>query len=251
MRAPLFCEHAMNDLFKKDLPVPLSRSTVSGALAVGRKQLLSAVALTASLALANPAYANYLWLEKDHAGDAGSARFRVYSGELDKRDVALPKIQMPQAIPAANAASLPMSVEGDHLRIDAAQAGQDLRFSAREITGANTVVFYQARYGRLDTKAINDLELVPTSPDGNTFRLMWKGEAVAATQVNVETSEGWRRVLRPAKDGSITMPTPFPGLYVLQVTAKVNGSVSIDGREYTDVRHVATLSFEVPQHVTN
>jgi len=227
---------------KKTTALP---ATVSHCFSSGRKQLMSAVALTASLALANPAYANYLWLEKDGAGEAAGNRFRVYSGELAKRDAAMPQIEMPKAFPADASSSLPLTTAGDHLQIDRAPAAGDLRFSAREITGKNTVVFYQARYGRSETKAVNDLELVPTEAGGNTFRLMWKGNAVAASQVNVETSEGWRRVLAPAKDGTVTLGTPFPGLYVLEVTAKVNGSVTIDGKEYTDVRHVATLSFEV------
>ncbi len=229
---------------KKNASLPMS---VSSRLVTGRKQLMTAVALTASLALANPAYANYLWLEKDSAGGQSNGRFRVYSGELAKRDVSMPQIDMPKAFPSDEAASLPVTTVGDHLQIDKAPAGGDLRFSAREITGKNTVVFYQARYGRGETEAVNDLELVPTAPGGNTFRLMWKGNAVAASQVNVETSEGWRRVLTPAKDGTVTLGTPFPGLYVLEVTAKVNGSVTIDGKEFTDVRHVATLSFEVAQ----
>ena len=69
---------------------------------------------------------------------------------------------------------------------------------------------------------------------------------MAASQVNVETSEGWRRVLTPAKDGTVSFVPSFPGLYVLEVSARVNnGSVTLDGRKYTDVRHTATLSFEV------
>jgi len=89
---------------------------------------------------------------------------------------------------------------------------------------------------------------VPTEPGGNTFRLMYKGRPVAASQVNVDTSEGWRRVLTPAKDGTVSFTPAFPGLYVLEVTARVdNGSVTLDGQRYTDVRHTATLSFEVPR----
>jgi hypothetical protein len=63
--------------------------------------------------------------------------------------------------------------------------------------------------------------------------------------VNVWTSAGWRRALRPAKDGSVSLETPFAGLYVLEVSAKVNGSVTVGGQTYDDVRHTATLSFEV------
>jgi hypothetical protein len=87
---------------------------------------------------------------------------------------------------------------------------------------------------------------VPTEPNGNRFQLFFKGRPVAASQVNVETSEGWRRVLTPAQDGSVGFTPWMPGLYVLEVTARVNnGSVTLDGKKYEDVRHTATLSFEV------
>lgn len=241
----------MKNIFNKSAESGSSGQPASpGArvMAAAGKQIFSAMALTASLALANPAYANYLWLEKDANTDAGQGRFKVYSGELDKRDATMPKIDSPRAYPAGtNPADLPLTPQADHVQIDAASVKGDVRFSAREITGKNTVVFYQARYGRNETTAGNDLELVPTESGGNTFRLMWKGNAVAASQVNVETSEGWRRVLRPNKDGTVTLGTPFPGLYVLEVTARVNGAVTIDGKQYEDVRHVATLSFEVPK----
>jgi hypothetical protein len=54
-------------------------------------------------------------------------------------------------------------------------------------------------------------------------------------------------VLKPAKDGTVSLATPFPGLYVLEVTARVNGAVTVDGKKYDEVRHTATLSFEVPR----
>ena len=99
---------------------------------------------------------------------------------------------------------------------------------------------------RNDTKAVNDLELVPTTAGGDTFQLVFKGRKVAASQVNVQTSEGWYRTLTPSQDGTVSFKPYFPGLYVLEVTARVdNGSVTLDGKKYTDVRHTTTLSFEV------
>ncbi|MFL9925161.1 hypothetical protein PQR62_12865 [Herbaspirillum lusitanum] len=236
--------------YSADKPAPAAQASTGEDQAQPRKHLFSAVAVAATLALANPAYANYLWLEKDAAAKGA---FKVFSGELEKPDRALPQIDMPRAFPADAAApesnSLPLTPQPDHLQIDAARVAGDLRFSARQVSvkegGKNALVIYQARYGRAETKAVNDLELVPTTPGGNTFKLMWKGNAVAASQVNVETSEGWRRVLKPGADGTVTMETPFPGLYVMEVTARINGTVTIDGKQYEDVRHVATLSFEV------
>lgn len=52
-------------------------------------------------------------------------------------------------------------------------------------------------------------------------------------------------MLRPATDGSVSFDPAFPALYVLEVTARINGSASVDGKKYDDVRHVATLSFRI------
>ncbi len=66
------------------------------------------------------------------------------------------------------------------------------------------------------------------------------------TAPNVETASGWRKALTPAKDGTVTLDTPMPGLYVLEISARVNnGSVTLDGKKFEDIRYTATLSFEV------
>ncbi|MGJ7529652.1 hypothetical protein [Variovorax sp. GB1P17] len=194
----------------------------------------------ALLASASAAQADYLWLSRD--GAAATARV----GELDKTPQPMASVTAPRAF-LADGKELPLTVEADRMLIPGTAAGTDLRAVASRATGEKTLTQYQARWGRNETKAVNDLELVPTEPNGNTFKLVWKGNTVAASQVNVDTAEGWRRVLKPAKDGTVTLTTPFPGLYVLEVTARVNGAVTVDGRKYEEVRHTATLSFDVPR----
>ena len=192
----------------------------------------------AALALAQTASADYLWLQRD------GAQARVFAGELHK-----PMAQLPALSDAK-----PVTPEGKSLAVETAanhftfrpDAGGDMRFTATRAEADGVLTYFQAKSGRTDTKAVNDLELVPTEAGGNSFQLVFKGRPVAASQVNVETSEGWRRVLTPAKDGTVSFVPSFPGLYVLEVSARVNnGSVTLDGRKYTDVRHTATLSFEV------
>ncbi|WP_336691835.1 hypothetical protein [Delftia acidovorans] len=198
--------------------------------------------LAAAATLAVPAaHADYLWLQQD----AGQAR--AYAGELRKPLEQLPALEdAKQVLPDGK--SLPLKADAHHFTVDAGQgAGQgDVRIAATR-PGANGVLtYYQARFGRNDTKAVNDLELVPTTAGGDAFQLMFKGRKVAASQVNVQTSEGWYRTLTPSQDGTVSFKPYFPGLYVLEVTARVdNGSVTLDGRKYTDVRHTTTLSFEV------
>lgn len=196
------------------------------------------MALTAPLSAR--AADNYLWLGRDGAQAVAQV------GTLDARaDAAAAAVEAPRAF-LADGKDLAVAPDGARFALPAPAAG-DLRFTARAVGEQGALVLYQARYGRAETKAVNDLELVPTEPGGNTFRLFFKGRPVAASQVNVETSDGWRRVLRPNADGAVTLGTPFPGLYVLEVTARLNGSATVDGKKYDEVRHVATLSFDVPR----
>lgn len=182
------------------------------------------------------AQADYVWIERE--GDA----LKVYQGDLDAQR-GKPDANGARAY-LADGKELPLAGESDYLTVSA-PASEDIRFTGHKVIGDGVLVYFHAKQGRNDTKAVSDLELVPTEAGGNTFKLIWKGNAVAASQVNVSTSEGWRRVLKPGKDGTVTLGTPFAGLYVLEVSAKVNGSVTVDGKKYDDVRHTATLTFDV------
>lgn len=204
------------------------------------KPLRRTVQAVAVFLLAGIAHADYLWIQQE----GGQAVVRA--GELHKPLSRLPSMQDAKAL-SADGSTVPVEAAGDRFVLPAPATGSaDRRFTATR-PGANGVLtYYQARSGRTETQAVNDLELVPTTPGGNTFKLMFKGRSVAASQANVETSEGWSRTLTPAKDGTITLAPSFPGLYVVEITARVdNGSVALEGTTYNDVRHTATLSFEV------
>lgn len=210
--------------------MPLSRTLTH--------HLRAGAAALAALAACGAAQAQYLWLQRD------GAAARAYSGELARPAASLPALNAPRAS-LADGKELPLSARPDHLAIADAPSAQDLRLAASRVGDKGQLVYYQARWGRQETQARNDLELVPTEPGGNRFRLVWKGQTVAASQVHVDTGAGWRRTLVPAKDGTVQLDTPFPGLYVLEVTARVNGAATVDGKKYEDVRHTATLAFEV------
>jgi len=197
------------------------------------------LALGGTLFAAAPAHADYLWLARD-AGQPALA----YLSELQPSEH-LPSggLLHAQAV-LAEGKTVPLQVQGDALLLSGGATSGDLRASARRVSGGE-LTLYEAREGRQETRALNDLELVPTRVDGNTFALHWKGTVVAASQVNVYTSEQWTRTLKPAADGSVTLDTPFPARYVLEVSAQVNGAVTVDGQRYDSVVHVATLSFTV------
>lgn len=185
------------------------------------------------------AQAAYVWLDKDGSGAA-----RASYGELQGKKDAVANLSAPRAY-LADGKDLGLTIAGDTVAIATPVTGRDIRFSARTVGDKNSVQYYHARFGRNETKFVNDLELVPTDSNGNVFKLFWKGTAVNASQVNVVTADGWTRVLKAEADGSVKLPTTVPGLYVLDVSVKINGSVVIDGKQYDDVRHTATLSFIV------
>lgn len=188
-----------------------------------------------ALFLASTVQAEYLWIDADADGQ------RIQSGELNKPGAAL-LVQDARAFSADGKAIALEAADGAY-KAAVGNSG-DLRFTAQRVDDKGLIV-YHARFGRQETTAVSDLELVPTTSGGDTYRLFWKGNAVAAAQVNVSTSEGWSRVLRPAADGSISFIPSFPALYVLEISAKLNGAVTVAGTKYDDVRHVATLSFRV------
>ena len=200
--------------------------------------------LTAATAMAwsAAARADYIWMQRDGNGA------HAYIGELERPLTpaagGLTTLRAYLADGMANGKDLPLAVQDRDYAITAPASG-DIRVLASRVSADGVLHYYQARYGRTETKPVNDLELVPTTANGNTFKLIWKGNVVPASQVNVVTSAGWRRTLKPAADGAVTLATPFPGLYVLEITARLNGSVTVDGKQYENVHHTATLSFEV------
>lgn len=204
------------------------------------RQAASLVLLLGS-ALALPvAQAEYLWIERGPAPQA-----KAYLSEFQPNEqLSLGKLLEP-SIKQTDGKNAALRSSGDAYPI--ADNGQgDLRVSAKLPEGDNLVI-YEAKAGRSETKAVNDLELVPTEPNGNAFKLHWKGTVVSASQVNVYTSAQWTRTLKPNAEGVVTLDPSFPAHYVLEVTAQVNGAATVDGKRYDSVVHVATLSFEVPR----
>ncbi|MBD9415178.1 hypothetical protein IB234_11485 [Pseudomonas sp. PDM16] len=203
------------------------------SVSIGHRALL--LALMASGAPL--AQAEYLWIER---GAETSAR-AVLSDFQPTEKLSLAALTEPQQR-LADGGWQPLQASGDAYVLNGAVG--DLRMQAKHADG-KALTLYEAREGRGETTAKNDLELVPTTPNGNVFQLHWKGKVVSASQVNVHTSEQWSKVLKPAADGSVMLDTPFPGHYVLEVAAQINGSATVDGKSYDSVTHVATLSFEV------
>lgn len=184
------------------------------------------------------ASADYLWMEREATGSV-----QVKYGTLDGKQLPMASVSEVQAS-QGGAKNLPLQAEGEALKLTSTRSG-DVRVLGHRITPEGALMLFQAKEGRSETKAVNDLELVPLTANGNSFQLIWKGQKVAIPQVKLTTSElGWNRILLPDADGNITLSTPFPATYVLELTAKLDGSTTLAGKTYKDVRHVVSLSFK-------
>lgn len=201
------------------------------------KTNLQAGLLGCALAMfAAQAHAAYVWLDKE----VGTVK--AYLGELHAKKEAISTLVGARAYQANGGRDLGLTIETTSISISTPLSG-DLRFTARAASDKDGLQYYHARFGRTETAAASDLELVPTTANGNVFGLLWKGSPVVASQVSVSTGEGWSRTLKAESDGTVKLPVSFPGLYVLEASVKVNGTITVDGKRYDEARHTATLSF--------
>ena len=109
--------------------------------------------------------------------------------------------------------------------------------------GGATKTIYYAKAGRTETAAKLDLELVPTAANGNTFVLIFSGAPLPKAELTIIGPSKWEKPLVTDEQGRVTLPTPWAGRYVLEVThfdEKTGGS----GEEkFNRTRHISSLSF--------
>jgi hypothetical protein len=215
-------------------------------------RLFVAVPFIAALCATPASAAPYVWLTSD--GTAAHAHIGNLLADKNAANAATatpPTLATPHAT-FGDKKDLAVQPAADGYTIALpAQPATDLRFTATSVAADGSLTYYEARAGRTDTKPVNDLELVPTDANGSTFRLFWQGKPIVASEVDVETSSGWRRTLHPQADGTVSLtsaqyPALFPSRYVLEVSAKLNGKVTLGDKTYDQVVHTATLTFDVP-----
>ena len=205
--------------------------------------IVSAVLL---LALSETAQAHFLWLERDGDGPA-----RAYFGEWiddirEKTGGLLDRFKAPRAFLGTSSEQLPVKRNDNHLEINAKGRGDvDSSVPSREDKekGGVTKTIYYAKAGRTETAAKLDLELVPTTADGNTFVLIFSGAPLPKAELTIIGPSKWEKPLVTDEQGRVTLPTPWAGRYVLEVThfdEKAGGS----GEEkFSRTRHISSLSF--------
>lgn len=205
--------------------------------------LLLALAVTA---LALPVQAHQVWAEWT-SGPEAKAYFGEWEDDLKEgRDFLAKYATDPQSI-TPNAPAKPAVLHDGFFTFPVA-AGNDARLTATYVNERNNSAgMYHARAGRTDTRGALALELVPTTANGNSFTLLLNGQPAPKQKVVVIGPPRWTKHLTTDANGQITIETPWAGQYVLEsIVEDANASGTHNGKAYTKVRHVTTLSFVRP-----
>ena len=95
-----------------------------------------------------------------------------------------------------------------------------------------------------------DLELVPTTADGKSFVLLFFNAPLPKAELTIIGPSKWEKPLVTDDQGRMTLPTPWAGHYVLEVThfdEKPGGSRE---EKLSPTRHISSLSFTQPTGLT-
>ena len=215
--------------------------------------VISAILL---LALSENTQAHFVWLERDSEGPA-----RAYFGEWiddirEKTGGLLDRFKAPRAFLGTSNDLLPVKRNENNLEFNAKGRG-DVRFVDSSVPpredkekGGATKTIYYARAGRAETAAKLDLELVPTTANGNTLVLVFFGAPLPKAELTIIGPPKWEKPLVTDEQGRVTLPAPWVGRYVLEVThfdEKAGGS---GDEKFNRTRHISSLSFVAQQGIS-
>src|SRR6185295_10017306 len=116
--------------------------------------------------------------------------------------------------------------------------------------GGITKTIYYAKHGRLETTAKLDLELVPTQPNGNILVIIFRGSPLAKAELTIIAPSKWEKPLTTDEQGRVTMPMPWAGRYVLELTHFDENAGGSGEENFNRTRHISSLSFTQSEGIT-
>lgn len=203
------------------------------------------------------AQAHYLWIESPTADEA-----RVYFGEfnegvrekaggrLDERDAREGWLIKPDGTREA----LSFTKKEDHFAVHPpAKNGwllvQDLTNEVKDWTSSDIGIvkpmFYAraAVAGKLEAaEPTLALDLIPDAKDAHVLRVFFQKKPLAKAKVMVHAPNQWSQELQANDAGEVTIATPWPGRYVIEVIHKEREEGTFAGQAYEAVRHRVTFS---------
>jgi hypothetical protein len=93
------------------------------------------------------------------------------------------------------------------------------------------------------TAAKLDLELVLTTANGKSFLLLFFNAPLPTAELTIIGPSKWEKPLATDEQGRITLPTPWAGRYVLEVTYFDEKPGRSGEQKFSRTRHIASLSF--------
>ncbi|UIJ44332.1 DUF4198 domain-containing protein [Sphingomonas cannabina] len=199
-------------------------------------------------AVAAPAAAHEVWIERDATGPA-----RIYLGEPaqpvpDGGDPEFHRLKAPLVFLADPARPLATTRRTDHLEaapggVGDVRARDDNVFEPWASDGVQQGAIFYARAGRSETEARLDLELVPVTPGADRFTVRFRGQPLPGATVNVITPGRWQKAFKADGDGRVDVPDMGAGRYILGVTHGETKAGTVAGKPVAKLMHVSTLSF--------
>lgn len=204
------------------------------------------VLYTTLIALAGPASAHEVWLERDGTGPA-----RIYLREIaddvqESDETARLKGSTVFTADPAKPASLAqrdgyfeaaVSGKGD------VRAYNDNVFAPWTDDGKRNGQVYYARAGRTETSAKLDLELVPVASGSDNFTLLFRGKPLPKSTVTVFSPARWQKPFKTDANGRISVPNQGRGRYILVASTTEDASRQMGGETVARVHHMTTLSY--------
>lgn len=198
----------------------------------------------ALLAVAPAVQAHEIWVERDAAGPA-----RIYLGEPAEAmpeggDPEFAKLKAPRLVPAAQA---PQIRKAGYIEV-AVPAGDvrlidDSVFDPWGEEGKKEGVIYYARAGRSETRAALPMEIVPVSPNADSFILLREGKPLPGAKLTVVSPDKWSKVMATDAQGRVTLPLKEKGRYILSASHEQKGDLSLGTAKVATIYHISTLTF--------
>ncbi len=200
--------------------------------------------------------AHYLWIESD-----GPAVARIYFGEFDQglREKAGGRLDERDAIEGwlrqadGPSESLTFTKQRDCFSAHPVSAGwivvQDLTNEVKNWTANGIGIVKPMFYARAATdnrlapaQPVTTLDIIPDRKQPQALRVFFKKQPLAKAKVMVHAPNEWSKELQTNANGEVTISTPWPGQYVIEVIHRELTPGKFEGNPYEAIRHRATFS---------
>ncbi|HEX8281327.1 MAG TPA: DUF4198 domain-containing protein, partial [Chthoniobacterales bacterium] len=155
--------------------------------------------------------------------------------------------------PDGSSDSLALDKQSDHFAAKTAQRGwllaQDLTSEVKDWSSSDIGIVKPMFYARAavqdDVTAAQPalaLDIIPDAKNPRLLRVFFKNQPLAKAKVMVHAANEWSKELEADANGAVTIATPWPGRYVIEVIHKERERGEFAGKAYEAIRHRVTFS---------